>query len=178
MEVANTNTARLTLSVGASEKADAVFGSSAKWGGEIDVSAFLGNGVAAGGYDLLYMGERSVASGADDDIDVAGVLTSPLGESFAAVELVAVVIINAPKSGVANTTVLTVGGPTSAGTPVAAYTNPGRPISPGGFFAEFSPGAAGLGASGVTASTGDKLRVSNSAGATANYQIALLARTA
>lgn len=174
----NTNTARLVLSVGATEKADAVFGASAKWGGEIALSAFLGNGAAAGDYDLLYMAERTVASGTNDDIDVSGVLTSPLGESFVAVELVAVVIINAPKSGGANTTVLTVGGPASAGTPVAAYLNPGRPISPGGFFAEFSPGLAGLGASGVTAATGDLLRVTNSAGAANTYQIALLARTA
>lgn len=173
--MANTNTARIKLNVTASEKADAVFGASAKWGGEVLLDEFIGNGQLAGDFDLLYMGERTVASGANDDLDVAGVLTSPLGESIAAVELVGLVVINKPKSGVANTTNLTIGGATS---PVAAYSAAGRPISPGGCFVEFSPGLAGLGASGVTATTGDKIRITNSAGASATYQIAILARTA
>lgn len=171
--MANTNTARMKLLVGASEKGDAVFGMSPKWGGEIGIETWLGDGALAGTFNLLYMGERTVASGANDDIDVSGSLVSPLGESFVAVELVGVFLINKPKSGADNTTILTIGAGTN---PVSAYTNAGRPISPGGFFAEFSPGLAGLGASGVTAGTGDKLRVANSSGASNTYQIALFGR--
>lgn len=171
--MANTNTARVSLKVGAGETSDAVFGMSPKWGGEMELIASLGNGVTANNYDLLYMAERTVASASNDDIDLAGVLTSPLGETIAAVEVVGVIVINAPKSGAANTTNLTLGGATN---PVAAYAAAGRSISPGGFSAEFSPGASGLGA--VTAGTGDKLRVANSSGASATYQIAIFARTA
>lgn len=137
----------------------------------------FGDGTTAGNADLLWMDERTVASGANDDLDLNGVLTNAFGQAVNMLEVVAILIINAPKSGVANTTNLTIGGGTN---PVVGYlggTTPTiGPIRPGGLRLLAETDAAGLCA--VTAGTGDILRVANSAGASATYQIAILGRSA
>ena len=76
---------------------------------------------------------------------------------------------------------------TVRGLTIGAGTNPWRgvlggtsptigPIKPGGFVMIGCGGADGIGA--VTANTADILRVANSSGASATYQIVILARTA
>jgi hypothetical protein len=132
-------------------------------------------GTGTGQANMVYVADRSVAGGANDDIDLAGVLTRPLGGVFTAAEIVGILILNSPTSGVANTTNLTLGGGTN---PVVGYlggTTPTiGPIRPGGMRALFETDAAGLCA--VTSATGDILRISNGAGAVNNYRIAVLAR--
>ena len=71
-------------------------------------------GVGANQADILWPDERIVLDGANDDIDLNGALTDAFGQPVAAAELVGLIIINAPKSGSANTTNLTVGGATNA----------------------------------------------------------------
>jgi hypothetical protein len=134
-------------------------------------------GTAAGQADLAYVADRTVAGGANDDIDLAGILPRPLGGVLTAAEVVMIIIINKPSSGPANTTNLTLGGGTN---PVVGYlggTTPTiGPIRPNGGRVLFETDVAGLAA--VVAGTGDILRVANSAGAAATYQIAIIARSA
>jgi hypothetical protein len=137
------------------------------------------SGTAAGQADILWVDERTVASGANDDIDLAGVLTGAFGASIVAAELVALLVINGPRSeGSVNTTALTIGD--AASNPIAGFlggTDPTiGPIQPGGFVALGAGHASGLGV--VTGGAADVLRIANAAGAAATYQIAVLARSA
>lgn len=133
-------------------------------------------GTGANQADILYMAQRSVASGANDPIDLAGVLTNAFGQVITAAEIVAIFLINKPVSGVDNTTNLTMGAGTNPVTGYMGGTTPTiGPIRPGGFVTMGNGGATGI--CGVTAATADILNIANSAGAIANYQIAILARS-
>ena len=137
------------------------------------------DGVGAGQANLLFTDERTVASGASDTIDLAGVLQDALGATIAGVELVGLMIVNAPKNvaAPANTTNLTVG---AGSNPLVGWlggTTPTvGPIRPGGVLERFETDAAGM--CPITAGTGDILTIANSAGAAATYQIVILARNA
>lgn len=144
-----------------------------------DVSSVINlvNGTAAGQANILFTDERTITTGANDDLDLNGVLTNAFGATVSAVEIVALLVINAPRSGAANTTNLTIGGGTNPVTGFLGGTTPTiGPIRPGSFVFLGSSDAAGFGV--VTAGTGDILRIANSAGASATYQIAILARNA
>jgi hypothetical protein len=135
------------------------------------------NGTGAGQSNLLFTDERTVGSGANDDIDLAGVLTDVFGATLTFVEITGVIVINAPKSGPANTTNLTIGNAASPFVGFLGGTAPTiGPLRPGAVFAIAAGDAAGLGA--VTPATADLLRIANSAGASAVYQIAILGRSA
>jgi hypothetical protein len=136
------------------------------------------DGTSAGLADIIWMDERTVASGGSDPIDLSPI-TNAIGQSQAPLEIVGIILINAPKSGVANTTNLTLGVGSNPATPAfLGGTNPTvGPIRPGGIFMIWnSENAAGFGA--ITAATADILNVVNSAGAAATYQIAFVGRTA
>ena len=136
----------------------------------------LTDGTTANKADLLYVDERTVATASNDDIDLAGSLTDAFGVTITAAEIVAVVIINAPVSGTANTTDLTLGAGSNPFIGFLGAAHTVGPIKPGGFFMIGAGDAAGVGA--VTAGTGDILRIANSAGASASYQIAIVGRSA
>ena len=148
------------------------------WNGVMSLVQSFSDGTVANKFDRLYMAERTVASAANDDIDLSGVLTDVFGGTISAAEIVGIILINSPKSGVANTTSLTLGGGSNVATGgFLGGTNPTvGPIKPGGFFAMMNPDATGMGS--VTAGTGDILRVANGSGASATYQIALMLRSA
>lgn len=153
------------------------FGGGATFTPDISAVINLTNGTAAGQANLLWADERTVSSASNDDLDLNGVLTSAFGATISAVELVALLVINAPKTGAANTTNLTIGGATNPVTGFMGGTTPTiGPIRPGSFVFLGSSDVAGFGA--ITASTGDILRIANSSGAAATYQIAILARNA
>lgn len=134
-------------------------------------------GVGVNQADLLYVDERQVASGATDAIDVAGVLAAALGGTIAMAELVAMLIINAPRSGAPNTTNLTIGAGTNPLVGWLGGTTPTLgPIRPGGMLLRAESDVAGICV--VTPGTGDLLNIVNSAGAIATYQIALIGRSA
>ena len=136
------------------------------------------NGVAAGQADLLYANERTIADGADDDIDLTGGLTDAFGVALTFVEIVALMVTNAPVNGVANTTDLSIGG--GGASSFVGFFNAVAdiitPLKPGGVFLLASTNVAGIGT--VVDSTGDVLRISNSPGAEAKYQIVILGRSA
>ena len=138
----------------------------------------LGMGTTAGNADILWMDERTVASAANDDLDLNGVLANAFGATVSMVEIVGLFIINRSRSGATlNTTNLTVGAGTNPVTGWLGGTTPTfGPIRPGGFVLFATPDAGGFGV--VTASTGDILRIANSSGAAATYQIAIIGRSA
>lgn len=137
----------------------------------------LTDGTTANKADRFWADVRTVASASNDDLDLTGTLTDAFGASLAQVELVALMIINAPLSGAANTTNLTIGGGSNPVVGFLGGTTPTiGPIRPGGFLLLACGDAAGIGA--VTAGTGDILRIANSSGAAATYQIAVIGRSA
>jgi hypothetical protein len=144
----------------------------------IQAALDLANGTGANQADIFWADQRTVATASNDDLDLAGSLTDAFGTTVAAAELVAVLIINAPRSGAANTTNLTVGAASS--NPITGFmggTSPTfGPIRPGGFLYFGCGDAGGFGA--VAGGSADTLRIANSSGASATYQIAVLARTA
>ena len=135
-------------------------------------------GGGSGQANLLFVDERTLASAANDDLDLNGTaLKTVYGVDIAATTLVAALIINAPKlaSAAPNTTNLTIGGGTSPVTTFLGGTTPTfGPIRPGGFLFFGCDAVGGFGA--IVAGTADILRIANSAGAAATYQIALLLR--
>lgn len=142
-------------------------------------SLALSDGVDAGEADILFTDERTVASNSNDDLDLAGGLTDAFGNTITLAKIVAIMIINKPKTSgaAANTTNLTLG---VGSNPVTGYmggTNPTLgPIRPGGVRLLAESDVAGLCA--VAAGTADILRIANSSGAAATYQIAILGRSA
>jgi len=142
----------------------------------VDTVQTLLDGTLANQADLIFADQRAVTTGADDDIDLAGVLTDAFGVTITFVELVGVLIINKPITGALNTTDLTIGLGTNPFLGFLGGTLPTiGPIKPGGAFMLFAGDAAGIGT--VGAGTSDVLRISNSAGATANYQIIIIGRS-
>ncbi len=136
----------------------------------------LTDGTTANKADLLYVGNRTVASATNDDIDLAGSLSDFFGATITFAEIVAVLVINQAADGTANTTDLTIGNVTNGFEGFLSSSGTVGPIGPGGVFFISTPDAGGLGT--VTASTADLLRVANSSGASATYQICVLGRSA
>lgn len=168
--------ARLTAQIVAKQTGANDFG-----GPEFNLNMFnemvLEDGTTVNKADILFADERTVASASNDDIDLAGVLSSVFGSTITMAEMVGLLIINKPRTGAANTTNLTIGGGSNAFVGFFGGTTPTiGPIRPGGVLMLASPDAAGLGT--VVAGTGDILRIANSSGAVNKYQIAILARTA
>lgn len=130
------------------------------------------SGVAANQADLIFTDTRTVNSASNDDIDLAGVLSSAFGATLTFAEIVGIII----SSAAANTTTLTIGAGSNPWISMWIATGDGIIVGPGGIFINFAPNASGLGA--VVASTGDILRVANGSGASATYDIVILGRSA
>jgi hypothetical protein len=133
----------------------------------------LTNGTGANQADICWLDDRTLASGASDDLDLAGALSDALADTVNMAELVGVVVIAAAS----NTTSLTIGGGSNPFLGFLGGTSPTVGPLPGGtVFLLVSPGAAGIGT--VTADTGDILRITNGSGANASYKIGLIGRSA
>lgn len=168
--------ATLTASLSARQTGASDFDAGGEFTPKIEGLLQLVNGTLANQADILFVDERNVADGGNDDIDLAGVLADAFGSTVNAVELVGMIIVNAPRpggpnAGTPNTTAITVGGATN---PVPGISSPA--LDPGGFMLLGAGSANGIAAIGAGAS--DELRVANAAGAAANYQIGLIARSA
>lgn len=129
------------------------------------------NGTGADQADLLFTDTRTVGASSNDDIDLAGVLASAFGATLTIAEMAAILIVN--KS---TTQTLTIGGGSNPWISWLIATGDGIKIPPRGVFLLASPDAAGLGT--VTAATADILRVANGSGSSADFDIAILARSA
>lgn len=143
--------------------------------GTIDTKAAAGktltlsDGTAADQASKLFADTRTIAASGTDALDLAGVLTDPLGTSLTFTKIKAIVIIAHP----GNTNNVVVGGAASFAfsTPFGDATDKIN-IRPGGAFALFAPDLAGY---AVTASTGDILQIANSSSGTeVTYDIVLV----
>jgi hypothetical protein len=130
------------------------------------------NGTGVDQADQCVMAERTVATGANDDLDLSGVsLQNVFGQNIAFVKIKCICV----EALSTNTTNLTVGaatspfvGPFGAGTHTLILT-------PGDFYLIAKRAAAGW---AVTPTSADILRITNGAGASASYRIILVGTTA
>lgn len=131
------------------------------------VTLTLANGTGANQADVIWSDTRTLATGANEDLDFAGGgLTDAFG---AAVEpaRIKMLIIHADSE---NTTNLTISGDAN-GIPIFDDPTDTATIAPDGLFVIGDPGATGY---VVTAATGDILQIANAAGASADYDIVVI----
>jgi hypothetical protein len=124
------------------------------------------NGTGSGQADLIFRDQRTLTTGANEELDLAGGLDDPFGVALTFATVKAILIEN-----LSTTQTLTIGG--SASNQFINWVGDATDvikIPPGGFFALTAP-AAGY---AVTADTGDLLKVTNSAGASCVYNIIIL----
>lgn len=136
-------------------------------------------GVGAGQADKLWYDERLLTTGANETLDLSGVLVDTFGDTFTVARIKAFAILaeSAIAGTPANTTDLIFGA--AAANPWIGFLNSTGTIvlKPGMLqFACCGPSdAVGM---VVTGGTGDQFKASNAAGASASYQIAIVAASA
>jgi hypothetical protein len=126
------------------------------------------SGTGAAQVDRLFSGQRTLTTGANENLDLAGTLTDAFGATITMARIKLIWIYAAT----ANTTNLQFNRPASNGVPgplVAA--SDAIELKPGAGFLWFDPGAVGY---AVTAGTGDLFNVVNAAGASATYDVVIL----
>ena len=125
------------------------------------------SGVAANQADFFWSDQRTLTTGANEDLDLAGSLTSHLGGTVTFARIKAILFFAAA----ANTTNITISRPASNGVPFLSAASDAFVLLPGGCFLLTNPSAAGI---AVTAGTGDLINVANSAGASGVYDVLLV----
>jgi len=145
-------------------------------GASIDLGAFvdfsLADGTTVGAADRIFADTRTVNASTNDDVDLAGTLTDSFGATVTFVKVKGIWV----RAAAANTQTFTVGAAPSNGwaTMLAAA---GVIMRPGAAFSVLT-GAADNTAYGVTAGTGDLLRIANGAGASIAYDIVIVGTSA
>lgn len=116
----------------------------------------------------MWTSERTLAASATEDLDLAGVLTDPFGQTVTLARVKALIV--AAAAGNSNNVV--VGGGTNPFINWISGTTPAVIVRPGGLLLLAAPDATGY---AVTAATGDVLKVANSgAGSSVTYQIVVI----
>jgi hypothetical protein len=127
----------------------------------------LANGTGANQANMLWHDQRTLSTGASENIDLAGALTNAFGTTITFTKIKALLIENLNSS-----RTLTIGGASSnAWIGALVATNDLIVIQPGGVFLITAPGASGM---AVVADTGDILKVLNAAGGDTTYNIAII----
>lgn len=121
--------------------------------------AFTTTGAGANAVNRLFTDTRTLTASATEDLDLAGVLTDSFGQTLTFARVKYIVI----KAAAANTNSVQITRPASNGLVLFMAASDGISLAPGEVFVWVSPGAAGK---AVTASTGDLLTITNSAGST------------
>lgn len=126
------------------------------------------NGTGANQANQIWTDSRQLAASATEDLDLAGVLTSPLGTTLTFTKVKAVIVY----AYTTNTNNVVVGGDANALVNWVGATNDLINIRPGGFVCLMAPDVT---AYAVTAATGDILQIANSgAGTVVDYDIIIL----
>jgi hypothetical protein len=136
------------------------------------VNKVLTSGTGANQADLVFSDTRTLAASANEDLDLAGALSSAFGSTltFAKVKLVYI----AAASG--NTNSVRVTRPASNGVPLFLAASDGLDVRPGGVFLWMAPDATAV---TVTAGTGDLINVANSSsGTSVTYDVVILGTSA
>jgi hypothetical protein len=125
------------------------------------------DGSGANQINALFSDQRTLTTGANEDLDLAAALVDLYGVTLTFTSIKGILIASA----VANTTDLTLTEPAANGlTGLFVAASDGINIEPGGFFMWGTPSAAGL---AVTAGTGDLINIANAAGASAIYDVVI-----
>lgn len=135
----------------------------------------MADGVVAGKADRLYAATRTVGPSANDDLDLAGVLTDDFAQAITFARIKALYIAAA----VANTNNLVIGA--AAANPWIGLLNATGTVQvrPGAYTIPLVAGAADAVGYVVVAGTGDILRVTNGgAGTSVTYDIAIIGASA
>lgn len=135
----------------------------------------LATGTAAGQADLIFSDTRTIAASSNDDLDLAGSLTDANGNSLTFARVKGLVV----KAAAANTNNVLVGGD-ATNTFLTWVVAEGDAIilRPGAELSLFAGSADATGYA-VTASTGDLLRITNSAGGSSvTYDIVIIGSSA
>jgi hypothetical protein len=135
----------------------------------------LTSGTGAGAADLIFSDTRTIAASGNDDLDLAGGLTDALGNVLTFVKIKGLVVTAAA----GNTNNVLVGGDATSTFLTWVVAEPDAVIlRPGASFALFA-GVADATGYAVTATTGDLLRLTNSAGGTTvTYDIVIIGTSA
>jgi hypothetical protein len=128
----------------------------------------LANGTGSGQANLLFADQRTIAASSSENLDLAGVLTDPFGNTltFAAIKVIRICASSA------NTNNVLVGGAAS-NTFLGMFDDATDIIrvKPGGCFLWIAPQTGAT----VTASTGDILKIANSSSGTGvTYDVTIL----
>jgi hypothetical protein len=130
------------------------------------------NGTTIDKADLVFSDTRTITASSNEDLDLAGVLTSIYGATLTFVELKAILIVAA----VANTNNVRVTRPASNGVPLFLAASDGIDVPPGGLFFWACPADGKV---TVTASTGDLINVANSSsGTSVTYDVVIVGASA
>jgi hypothetical protein len=163
-------TTRLTLAASASQTSTLDLGTAQALLAK-SYTAELASGTAAGQADRIFHDTRTLAASANEDLDLAGVLTDALGGALTFVRIKGLIV----SAAAGNTNNVIVGGAASnqflSWVGAATHT---VTVRPGATFALFAGAADAVGYA-VTAATGDLLRVANSSsGSTVTYDVVVL----
>lgn len=132
--------------------------------------AILASGTAAGMADLVFHDTRTLTASANEDLDLAGVLTDAFGATLTFVKIKGLFVAGAA----ANTNNVVVGNAATNAWAALLNATGTLQVRPGTFVGAFA-GQADSAGYAVTAGTGDLLRVTNGgAGTPVTYDIILL----
>jgi len=135
---------------------------------QLDLTALLANGTGSGQASQVFTDTRSLAGSATEDLDLAGSLTNAFGTTLTFTKIKAIIVRAAAANNAANA--VQVARTSSNGVPLFLAASDGLALGPGGIFLFYDP--AGV---TVTAGTGDKLTITNSAGTnTVSYDIVII----
>lgn len=134
----------------------------------------LATGTGAGQADVIFTDTRTLAASATEDLDLAGSLTGAFGATLTFVKVKALAIAAAA----ANTNNVVVGAAASNAWATLLNSTGTVTLRPGAFFIAVA-GVADSTGYAVTASTGDLLKVANSAGSTGvTYDLVVIGTSA
>ena len=120
---------------------------------------------------MKWSDQRTLTASATEDLDLAGVLTGPLGTTLTFVRIKALLV----KAAAANTNDVQISR-SATGIPLFAASGDLLPVKPGGLFLWVAPNAAGV---VVTPATADTITVTNGGGGpSVTYDIVVLGASA
>ncbi len=131
----------------------------------------LSSGTGANQSDIIWHDQRTLSTGAGEDLDLVATLADAFGATLTFARVKAVII----KAADANTTVLTVTRVATSGTSIFLADGDGLTLRPGGIFMVTNPDATGY---VVTATTDDTITITNASGASATYDIIIIGASA
>lgn len=134
---------------------------------DLDFLLGLANGTGAGNASKAYYGARSISASSTDVLNLTATLTDAFGASLSFTKIRGIFI----KAAAANVGTISMGAGTNPVVGILNSTTDKVIVAAGGFFMAANPTAAGY---TVTATTADRITMTNNAASTANYEILIV----